>query len=131
NPVPILLDILTELNQGPLEEPSQFFEPSNLEITSVDVGNSTTNLIPELATARFNIRFNDRHTGRSLAAWIEAVAAKYTVTFKTEFEFSGEAEFLEPNDLTDLMIQAITEITGLNPTLTTAGATSDARFIRY
>jgi succinyldiaminopimelate desuccinylase (EC 3.5.1.18) len=131
NPIPILLHILTELNQGPLEQPSQFFEPSNLEITSIDVGNQTTNLIPETATARFNIRFNDRHTGQSLAAWIQTVAAKYTSSFKTEFEFSGEAEFLKPNALTDLMSQAITEVTGQQPQLTTAGATSDARFIRY
>ena len=131
NPVPKLISILNTLKEGPSEEKSDFFDPSNLEITSVDVGNSTTNLIPEVATAMFNIRFNDLHTGKSLSEWIKGVCTKYSSDFETVFEFSGEAEFIEPNEITDHMCHVIKEETGLSPDLTTAGATSDARFIRY
>ncbi len=131
NPLPKLISILHILKEGPFENKSDFFDPSNLEITSIDVGNATTNLIPETATARFNIRFNDQHTGKSLSDWIKDVCTKHTNTFETEFEFSGEAEFIEPNAITDHMCAVIKEKTGLSPNLTTAGATSDARFIRH
>ncbi len=131
NPVPKLISILNTLKEGPEEKKSDFFDPSNLEITSVDVGNSTTNLIPEVATALFNIRFNDLHTGKSLSEWIKGVCAQNANDFETNFEFSGEAEFIEPNAITDHMCKVIKDKTGLSPELTTAGATSDARFIRY
>ncbi len=131
NPLPKLVSILNTLKQGPQENKSNFFDPSNLELTSIDVGNQTTNVIPEKATARFNIRFNDQQTGKGLSEWIKTVCAQHTKDFITDFEFSGEAEFLEPNDRTAHMSSVIQEITGLIPDMTTAGATSDARFIRH
>lgn len=131
NPVPYLIDILQELRQGPAEERSLYFDPSRLEITSVDVGNPVTNLISGKAQARFNIRFNDRHTGESLKTWITSVCKKYTSKFEVAFEVSGEAEFIEPNETVTSISNIIKEITDHTPVLTTAGATSDARFIRH
>lgn len=131
NPLPRLISILNILKTGPKEDKSHFFDPTNLEITSIDVGNATTNLIPEVGQARFNIRFNDQHTGHSLSEWIKDVCACHSDDFETEFEFSGEAEFIEPNAVTDHMCSVIKEKTGLISDLTTAGATSDARFIRH
>ncbi len=131
NPLPKLVSILHTLKEGPQENKSAFFDPSNLELTSLDVGNQTTNLIPEKATARFNIRFNDQQTGKKLSEWIQDICTQYATNFTTEFEFSGEAEFLEPNDMTAHMSSVIKALTGLTPDMTTAGATSDARFIRH
>jgi succinyl-diaminopimelate desuccinylase len=131
NPLPYLIKILDDLIQGPPEGKSTYFDPSNLEITSVDVGNTTTNLIPEKATARFNIRFNDQHTGDSLISWIKERAAHHTPHFSTTFEISGEAEFVEPNATIQALARMIQETTTVEPQLTTAGATSDARFIRH
>lgn len=131
NPLPKLVSILHTLKEGPTESKSDFFEPSNLELTSLDVGNTTTNLIPEKATARFNIRFNDQQTGKGLSKWIKEICSHHTKDFTTEFEFSGEAEFLEPNEMTAHMSSIIHDVTGLTPDMTTAGATSDARFIRH
>ena len=131
NPVPKMIACLHALNSGPKEGTSDFFDASNLEITSIDVGNKTTNLIPEAITARFNIRFNDLHTGDSLSQWIKETAHQHCDLVSFEFEFSGEAEFVKPNATVKKLESAITEVTSLTPDLTTAGATSDARFIRY
>jgi succinyl-diaminopimelate desuccinylase len=131
NPLPKLVSILNILKEGPAEGKSDYFDSTNLEITSIDVGNPTTNLIPEKATARFNIRFNDHHTGKSLSDWIQKICSTYAETFETSFEFSGEAEFLEPNAMTDRLSTIIQDVTGQTPVLTTAGGTSDARFIRH
>lgn len=130
NPISRLVDILYHLKKGPPEGQSRYFGRTNLEITSVDVGNPTTNVIPEQASARFNIRFNDQHTGADLEKWIAQTCKQYDGEFQLEFQLSGEADFLEPNQHTDLITQAITQITGCQPQLTTLGGTSDARFIR-
>ena len=131
NPVPKMVACLNTLSHGPTEGQSEFFDPSNLEVTSIDVGNKTTNLIPERITAMFNIRFNDLHTGETPSKWIQDTANQHCDHVEFEFEFSGEAEFVEPNDTVDHLVASITDVTGLKPDLTTAGATSDARFIRY
>ena len=131
NPITRLVNCLAELTKGPKEGKSDFFEPSNLEVTSIDVGNATTNLIPEQVTARFNIRFNDLHSGESLRSWIENTAQKYCKNTDYEFEFSGEAEFVEPDETVAKLANAIESITAQKPDMTTAGATSDARFIRH
>ncbi len=130
NPVHILINILHTLKQGPAEKESKFFTASNLEITSIDVGNETTNLIPETASAKFNIRFNDNHTCQSLSEWINRICKDHTSNFTTNFEFSGEAEFIKPDNVTNNLSAIINEVTGITPELTTNGATSDARFIR-
>jgi succinyl-diaminopimelate desuccinylase len=110
------------------------FQPSNLEFTSVYVGNPTVNLIPGEARARFNIRFNDRHTRESLKALVEqraTQAAAGRVRFAFRWEPSNADVFaIEPGPFTDLVSDAIAAVAGRKPELSTTGGTSDARFIK-
>jgi succinyl-diaminopimelate desuccinylase len=109
------------------------FDPSNLEFTSVDVGNKTVNVIPAEARARFNIRFNDCHTQGSLKTLIEsrAAAAAGGGRFHIDWEPSNADVFLTaPGPFTDLVSAAIAEVTGRISVLSTTGGTSDARFIK-
>jgi len=134
NPVPVLVRLLAALEARVLDEGYAEFQPSNLEITTVDVGNPTTNLIPAKATARVNIRFNPNHTGAELAAWFEAEAAKANQGFEgtatVRSAISGESFLTELGPFTELVSRAIIETTGQTPDLSTTGGTSDARFIR-
>jgi succinyl-diaminopimelate desuccinylase len=134
NPVRGLVTILAALNAEPLDHGSEHFQPSNLEFTSVDVGNKTVNLIPGEARARFNIRFNDRHTLESLKALLQERAARAaggTVKFRFEFEPSNAGVFLtDPGPFTEVVVNAVHAVTGRKPTLSTTGGTSDARFIK-
>jgi succinyl-diaminopimelate desuccinylase len=134
NPVPVLLRLLLRLQERRLDEGYPEFQPSNLEITRIDVPNTATNVIPGVAKAQLNIRFNPNHTGDELARWIEAEAAeaardfKGTVTFAPQI--SGEAFLTEPGPFTDLAAAAVEDVAGRLPELSTSGGTSDARFIR-
>ncbi|MDE1173068.1 MAG: succinyl-diaminopimelate desuccinylase [Parvibaculaceae bacterium] len=134
NPVPILLEMLRTITQAPLDGGNDFFQASNLEITSVDVGNRTTNLIPGSATAMLNIRFNNGHTGASLDRWLrtqfDAVAARTGGSYALKTTTSGEAFVTEPGPFSALVSGAIEKVTGMAPELSTTGGTSDARFIR-
>jgi succinyl-diaminopimelate desuccinylase len=134
NPVRGLVTILAALNAEPLDTGSAHFQPSNLEFTSVDVGNKTVNLIPGEARARFNIRFNDCHTLESLKALLQARAERAAggkVKFRFEFEPSNAAVFLTaPGPFTDAVVEAVEAVTGRRPALSTTGGTSDARFIK-
>jgi succinyl-diaminopimelate desuccinylase len=135
NPLPRLIDALALLKQKPLDAGSSHFQPSNLEITSIDTGNETTNLIPAAASARFNIRFNDRHTADSLKATIEeqvaSALAETGVTFSLEWERQPADTFVtEPAGFVQSLSAAIEAETGRKPSLSTAGGTSDARFIK-
>jgi succinyl-diaminopimelate desuccinylase len=133
NPVRCIVSIMTALMAEPLDAGSGHFDPSNLEFTSVDVGNKTVNVIPPEARARFNIRFNDRHTQGSLKALVEARArvAAQDGRFRIEWEPSNADVFLtRPGPFVDLVSGAIAEITGRQPELSTSGGTSDARFIK-
>jgi len=128
-----IVAIMAAVMDEPLDTGSAHFDPSNLEFTSVDVGNKTVNVIPPEARARFNIRFNDRHTQGSLKALIEARAraAAQGGRFRIEWEPSNADVFLtEPGAFVDLVSGAIAEVTGRRPELSTSGGTSDARFIR-
>jgi succinyl-diaminopimelate desuccinylase len=133
NPIRGLLALMAVL-QAPLDEGSEHFAPSNLEFTSVDVGNTTVNLIPGEARARFNIRFNDRHSQTALKELIErraAAAAADRVRFVFEWQPSNADVFItEPSPFTELAIAAIAEVAGRKPRLSTTGGTSDARFIK-
>jgi succinyl-diaminopimelate desuccinylase len=134
NPIRGLTTLMTAL-QTPLDEGSEHFTPSNLEFTSVDVGNATVNLIPGEARARFNIRFNDRHNQTALKATIErraaAAAAAGRVRYAFEWQPSNADVFVtKPSPFTELAITAIAEVTGRKPRLSTTGGTSDARFIK-
>ncbi|HEX5263539.1 MAG TPA: succinyl-diaminopimelate desuccinylase [Phenylobacterium sp.] len=134
NPVPVLLRLLLRLQQRELDKGYPEFQPSNLEITQIDVPNTATNVIPGTARARLNIRFNPHHTGAELAHWIEAEAAAegrgFAGTVTVVPQISGEAFLTEPGPFTDVVAGAVYEATGSAPELSTSGGTSDARFIR-
>jgi|SRR5581483_1896136 len=134
NPVRGIVTLMNALMKEPLDTGSAHFPPSNLEFTSVDVGNETVNLIPGEARARFNVRFNDRHSRESLKNLLEtraAAAAAGRVRFSFHWEPSNADVFvIEPGAFTDLVSGAITLVTGRKPALSTSGGTSDARFIK-
>jgi succinyl-diaminopimelate desuccinylase len=133
NPIRGLVTLIAAL-QAPLDDGSALFAPSNLEFTSVDVGNTTVNLIPGEARARFNIRFNDRHSHAALKTLIEQraqAAAAGRVHYSFEWQPSNADVFVtKPGPFTDFAVVAIAEVTGRKPTLSTSGGTSDARFIK-
>jgi len=133
NPVPTLLGILGMLQSRHLDDGSEFFQPSNLEITTVDVGNPTENMIPETARARFNVRFNVAHSGASLTEWLEGILEDARQGFDGEIDvkirISGESFLTPPGKLTDILQDATEFVTGRRPELSTSGGTSDARFI--
>ena len=136
NPVPDIAAIIAALSNDPLDKGTEHFQPSNLEFTSVDVGNTAWNVIPAQARARFNIRYNDCHTRESLRALIEARVAKASgnrINAHVTWEPSNADVFrTKPGPFTDLVVAAIEEVTGRKPDLNTGGGTSDARFIfRY
>jgi succinyl-diaminopimelate desuccinylase len=133
NPVRRIVAIMAAVMAEPLDAGSVHFDPSNLEFTSVDVGNKTVNVIPSEALARFNIRFNDRHTQASLKALVEARVrtAAQGGHFHIEWEPSNADVFLtKPGPFIDLVSDAIAETTHRQPELSTSGGTSDARFIK-
>jgi succinyl-diaminopimelate desuccinylase len=133
NPVRGLVTLITAL-QAPLDEGSARFAPSNLEFTSIDIGNPTVNLIPAEARARFNIRYNDCHSQSSLKALIEQranAAADGRIKHSLEWQPSNADVFVtKSGPFTDLAVAAIAEVTGHKPKLSTSGGTSDARFIK-
>ncbi len=133
NPIRGLIALMTAL-QAPLDQGSAQFAPSNLEFTSVDVGNPTVNLIPGEARARFNIRYNDRHSQAALKALIERraeAAAAGRVHYRFDWQPSNADVFVtKPGPFTELAVAAIAEVTGRKPKLSTSGGTSDARFIK-
>jgi len=133
NPVRGIVTLLSALMSAPLDDGSQHFDPSNLEFTSIDVGNKTVNVIPGEARARFNIRFNDRHMQDDLKALIEqrTGAAAGPVRWRIEWEPSNADVFVtKPGSFVDLVRAAVAEVTGKSPALSTSGGTSDARFIK-
>jgi succinyl-diaminopimelate desuccinylase len=133
NPVRGIVRLMGALMAEPLDQGSAHFDPSNLEFTSVDVGNSTVNVIPSEARARFNIRFNDHHTREALKALIErrATAAAAGARWRIDWESSNADVFLtEPSRFVDVIAGAVAEVTGRTPKLSTTGGTSDARFIK-
>ncbi|MEL7029857.1 MAG: succinyl-diaminopimelate desuccinylase [Pseudomonadota bacterium] len=132
NPIPHLVRILGRLTAEPLDDGFEAFQPSNLELTTVDVGNPTENVIPGSAEARFNVRFNPNWTGEKLEAHIRTliVEAADGATFELTSRLSGEAYLTKPGAFTDLLQDAVEHAAGRRPELSTTGGTSDARFIR-
>lgn len=134
NPVPKLLALLTRLTAEPLDEGTEHFEPSNLEVVTVDVANPAVNVIPAKAEAALNIRFNSCHTAASLQSWIEEqceivrteLGGEWDLTFRS----SADCFMTEPGLFVDLVRDAVQAETGRVPDLTTNGGTSDARFIK-
>jgi succinyl-diaminopimelate desuccinylase len=134
NPIRGIVSLISAVLAEPLDGGSAHFDPSNLEFTSIDVGNRTVNLIPAEARARFNIRYNDNHTLASLRQLIEtrlAAAAGDRVRWRVEFEPSNSDVFLtKPGPFVDLVAAVAARVTGRTPVLSTTGGTSDARFIK-
>ena len=132
NPVHRLARLVAALIAAPLDAGDEWFEPSTLQVTSIDVGNSITNVVPASAQAMLNIRFNDRHTHESLTAWLRAALARYAERFELDITGWCDSFITKPGQAVELVQRAVAEVTGLEPRLDTGGGTSDARFIaRY
>ena len=134
NPIPNFLRKLLMLTAETLDEGYDFFQPSNLEITDIHIGNPAHNVIPEKATARFNIRFNPTWTGKALDAWLreklDEMAGELGATYVLDTVISGEAFLTPPSAFTTLLQDCAESRTGRRPELSTTGGTSDARFIK-
>lgn len=128
NPLPKLVAILAELDSLTLDTGTKWFQPSNLEITDINVGNRAHNVIPAAGAARISIRFNDLHTGHSLSERVMAIAEKHGG--KARPVISGEPFLTEPGTFSTLVSTAVEAETGIAPELSTTGGTSDARFLR-
>lgn len=128
NPLPRLVAILAELDALDLDTGTDWFQPSNLEITDISVGNKATNVIPAKGEARISIRFNDLHSGKSLSDRVCAIAEKHGG--KARPVISGEPFLTEPGAFSALVSAAVEAETGIAPELSTTGGTSDARFLR-
>ena len=134
NPVPVLARLMARLDAHVLDTGYTAFQPSNLEITTLDVGNPATNVIPAEARGRLNIRFNPNHTGNGLMAWIDAEAAAEAAASGVEIvldhQCSGEAFLTEAGAFVAAVQDACEAVLGVRPEASTTGGTSDARFIR-
>src|SRR6202048_3870977 len=133
NPVPDISRLIVAISDEPLDHGSAQFQASNLEFTSVDVGNTASNVIPKQARAKFNIRFNDHHTQTTLRELVEARLQKAAGNRHKARIVGGASNptvfATKPGPFTDLAVAAIEEVTGRKPELSTSGGTSDARFI--
>jgi succinyl-diaminopimelate desuccinylase len=129
NPATRLVRILDRLQRWHLDDGNAWFQPSNLEVTEIAVGNPATNVIPGEAKARINIRFNDAQQGAALEAEIRRIVADEAPRATVEAAISGEAFLTAPGDLSALVAGAIRDVTGIDAALSTTGGTSDARFL--
>ena len=134
NPAPVMARLMARLADHRLDDGYQGFQPSNLEITTIDIGNPATNVIPAEARARLNIRFNPTHTGDGLIAWLNAMAgeaqAESGLRIELEHLCSGDAFLTEPGPFVTAVQDAVEAAAGRRPEASTTGGTSDARFIR-
>ncbi len=134
NPSTALVQILKEIKDIKFDQGTKDFQATNLEITKININNTADNIIPGLATATFNIRFNNKHSSTSLKnkvnKVIKKISAKNKSKYKIEYSVSGEAFLTNPNKTTFMIQDIIKKITKIKPKLSTTGGTSDARFIR-
>ena len=134
NPSTALVQILKLIKDIKFDQGTKDFQPTNLEITKININNTADNVIPGLATATFNIRFNNKHSSTSLKnkinKVIKKISAKNKSKYKIEYSVSGEAFLTNPNKTTFMIQDVIKKITKIKPKLSTTGGTSDARFIR-
>jgi succinyl-diaminopimelate desuccinylase len=125
-----LVAMLHALTTTELDRGSEHFQPSTLQVSTIDIGNPASNVIPATASAVFNIRFNERWTSETLKSWLteclDAVGGRYTL----DISVSGESFLVAPGTLSDRLAEAIRHVTGRTPELSTTGGTSDARFIQ-
>jgi len=125
-----LVALLAGLTAQPLDDGTEHFQKSGLQVTTIDIGNPATNVIPGLAKATFNIRFNDLWTSGKLKTWVKQVLDRVDPNYQLAWEVSGESFLVPPGKVSDCLAGAIGEVTGLTPELSTTGGTSDARFIQ-
>ena len=142
NPVPHLVQLLERLISAKLDDGTPHFQPSNLELTGFDVGNAVTNVIPALAQARFNIRYNDIWSRDTITDWINenlnaahdalnnAIDGENKFSLTVDINHSGEAFLTPTGTLSELAVGAVEKTLGMTPELSTSGGTSDARFIK-
>ena len=131
NPAHTILAMLSALVAEPLDRGTEHFSASSLQVTTIDVANPTTNLIPAVATAGFNIRFNDTHTGVGLTDWLRRTLDGVGKAYDLHVTVSGEAFLTPPGKLSETVSRAIARTCDRVPELSTSGGTSDARFIRF
>ena len=124
-----LVALLQALASSPLDPGTEHFQPSSLQVTTIDIGNPATNVVPGLARATFNIRFNDRWTSATLKSWVADKLATVGGKVKLAWEISGESFLVPPGPVSECLSAAIGAVTGRVPELSTTGGTSDARFI--
>ncbi len=124
-----LVRLLDALLAAPLDGGTEHFQPSGLQVTTIDIGNPATNVIPGIARAAFNIRFNDRWTSDALKAWVAERLDAVGTPYRLAWEVSGESFLVPPGRISECLADAIREVTGRTPELSTTGGTSDARFI--
>ena len=129
NPIPALIRILTAIEAIELDTGTDWFQASNIEVTTIDVGNPATNVIPASASARLSIRFNDLQSGEALVARIRALAAAETPRATVTARIYGEAFLTPPGALSTLISDVVHAVTGITPELSTTGGTSDARYL--
>jgi succinyl-diaminopimelate desuccinylase len=125
-----LIGLLQPLTQEPLDAGTEHFQASGLQVTTIDIGNPATNVIPGTARATFNIRFNDRWTSDKLKVWVAERLAAAGGDYQLAWEVSGESFLVPPGRVSDCLAAAIGAVTGRTPELSTTGGTSDARFIQ-
>ena len=134
NPLPGLVRLLDRLAERTLDKGTAHFGPSTLAITTIDVGNTASNVIPAEARATVNVRFNDAHSGASLSDWIEEeadrAATEFGIGIGARFQISGESFVTAPGRFTALVRDAVAAETGITPDYSTTGGTSDARFVK-
>ena len=130
NPLPRLARMLSALADTPIDDGTDHFQPSNLQLTTVDVGNAATNVIPGVARAAFNIRFNDLHTGESMLAWVRERLDTVGGAYDLDTHLTGESFLTPPGRLSELIQEAIGSAVDGEADLSTTGGTSDARFIK-
>jgi len=134
NPSNTMIKILKRIKELKLDKGTKNFQPSNLEITKINIDNHADNVIPGSANAVFNIRFNDKHSSgslkRKLNTIFRSITKKAKCKFRIQYEVSGESFLTKPNKTTFMIQNTIKKITGIKPKLSTTGGTSDARFIK-
>lgn len=130
NPIHHLMAMLTAITADAIDDGTEHFQPTTLQISTVDVGNPATNVIPAKATAVFNIRYNDSHTSKTLERWLRETFDGVGGDYELDIHVSGESFLTPPGPLSDVLVGAIRKVTGREPELSTSGGTSDARFIK-
>ena len=130
NPIPKLIKILENLINKKLDDGTEHFQPSNIEITSIDIGNTATNVIPKEALANFNIRYNDIFDREKIEEEVQNRIRSLNYDYSIKFEHSGDSFLTSPGKLTKNLSKIIEDQTGNTPELSTSGGTSDARFIK-